>query len=616
VQKRRRDDNDDDLISNVDEDGALAKFTEKLRKHRRALLLGVLVAAVVLVAFGSWLTIKALDAKSNLELARQSAQQAKEALLQGKTDEASKFAESARVQAQQANDATHSVPWAVASFVPWLGSPFTTGQQISDVVLGLASDVLQPAAQVGLAISPDQLFANGRVDVATLRAEESQLDTISQAATQLNVKARSISDPRYVSLLGDARSQLQEQTVEVAGLLENTALAARLAPAMMGADGPRTYFMGFQTNAEARGTGGLLGGFGILRFDDGTPTVDALASNRELVGAYAPIDLGAEYSEMYGYTNPTTDFRNSNLSSHFPYAAQIWKAMWEKDTGIPVDGAMVLDPVALSYLLGAVGPITMPDGEKVTKDNVVELTESTAYARYPDDQIARKKYLQDIASEVVKKMTGKVESPRALLDALGRAVSERRIAVWSADPAEQELLEQTPLAHSIPDDAAPYAEIVINNLGGNKLDYYLRREIEYVADGCDGDTRMSTVTVRLKNDLPSNPKLPDYILGTAGLLPDIPLDLPKGTMLTSVRLLATSGAKLVSSLANGERAPVISGAERGHPTFEVQVAIPPGQSGELAFRLSEPTSPGEARVPIQPLVDTVNPVVSVPQCSG
>ena len=78
-------------------------------------------------------------------------------------------------------------------------------------------------------------------------------------------------------------------------LLENTALAARLAPSMMGADGPRTYFMGFQTNAEARGTGGLLGGFGILRFDNGTPTVDTLAANTELVGPFAPIDLGPEY---------------------------------------------------------------------------------------------------------------------------------------------------------------------------------------------------------------------------------------------------------------------------------------------------------------------------------
>lgn len=606
---------DDAPTSTDDDDSPRARLAARLRRHRREIVLGSFVLLLLVVAFGIWLGASAVNAKSQLEQARQNAQQAKETLLQGKTDEASKFADAAVVHARQARDATHSIPWNITAALPWVGSPFETGQQISDVVLGLAADVLQPAARVGLAISPDQLFANGRVDVQTLRDEESQLQEISSAATRLNADADAISDPRYVSLLGDARSQLQDQTAEVAGLLENTALAARLAPAMMGADGPRTYFMGFQTNAEARGTGGLLGGFGILRFDDGTPTVDTLASNRELIGAYAPIDLGAEFGKTYGYTNPTTDFRNSNLSSHFPYAAQIWKAMWEKDTGINVDGAIVLDPVALSYMLGAVGSVALPDGEKVTKDNVVELTESTAYARFPDDQIARKKYLQDIAGEVVKKMTGTVESPRALLDALGRAVSERRIAIWSAVPAEQELLEQTPLAHAIPEDPAPYAEVVINNLGGNKLDYYLRREIEYVADGCDGEARMSTVTVRLKNDLPNDPSIPDYILGTAGLLPELPLNLPKGTMVTSVRLLATSGAKLQSALANGERAPVISGTERGHPTFEVQVIIPPAQSGELTFRLSEPTSPGEARVPVQPLVDTVTPVVSVPECA-
>ncbi|MCQ6463536.1 DUF4012 domain-containing protein, partial [Vibrio parahaemolyticus] len=81
-----------------------------------------------------------------------------------------------------------------------------------------------------------------------------------------------ISDPAYLSILRDTRTELQEQTSEITGQLENTALAARLAPAMMGADGPRTYFMGFQTNAEARGTGGLLGAFGILRFDNGAAT--------------------------------------------------------------------------------------------------------------------------------------------------------------------------------------------------------------------------------------------------------------------------------------------------------------------------------------------------------
>jgi hypothetical protein len=579
---------------------------------RRKLLFSSFALLAVVVAFGCWLGVRALDAKSNLEQARSSAQQSKDALLKGNAEDASKWADDAQSQAQAARNATHSLPWNIASIVPWLGSPFKTGQQISDVVLGLAADVLQPSAHAGAAISPDQLLADGHLDVQLLRDHEPALSKIAADATRLDANAQAISDPTYLSLLGDARSELQSQTSEIAKLLENTALAARVAPSMMGADGPRTYFMGFQTNAEARGTGGLLGGFGILRFDNGVPTVDTLAPNTELDKPFTPIDLGPEYADQYGFTNPSTDSRNSNLSPHFPYAAQIWKSMWAQQTGMNVDGAIAIDPVALSYILGATGPVTMADGEVITRDNVVELTESTAYIRFPTDQPARKQYLQDIAKEVVKKMTGPVQSPRDLLDALGKAVSEGRIAVWSASPADQKLLEETPLAHVVPDDPAPYAAVVINNLGGNKLDYYLKRGIEYAADGCDGDMRNSTVTIRLNSTVPGG--LPDFLAGTAGLVRNAPINVPSGTMLTSVRLIATKGAVLKSALANNQRVPVIRGTELGHPTFEVQVAIPPGKSGELTIHLAEPTSPGTPGVPIQPLLDTVTPVISVPEC--
>ncbi|MFS0899071.1 DUF4012 domain-containing protein [Mycolicibacterium litorale] len=583
--------------------------------RRRHLIFAGSFLLLVIIALGAWLAVRSVEAKSSLEAARNSAQQAKDALLQGDTQGAAAHADEAKFRAQQARDATHSIPWNIASAVPWLGDPFTTGQQISDVVLGLTTDVLEPAARVGTVLSPDKLLQGNRIDVQALREREPELRALAAAATKLDDNAREISDPNYVSLLLDARSQLQAQTSSVAELLDNTALASHIVPSMMGADGPRTYFMGFQTNAEARGTGGLLGGFGVVRFDNGTATVDTLASNRDLDGASASVDLGREFSDMYGFTNPTTDFRNSNLSSHFPYAAQIWKSMWAGQTGMNVDGVIGLDPVALSYVLGAVGPVRMPDGEVITKDNVVELTESTAYSRFPTDQTARKMYLQDIASEVVNKITGRIESPRKLLEGLGKAVGERRIAVWSAVPAEQELLEETPLAHVIPDDPAPYAQVVINNLAGNKLDYYLRRQIEYVADGCNAETRNSTVTIRLANEAPKD-GLTDFVATAQGLRRDIPLDVPKGTMVTSVRLLATTGATLVSALVDGQQVPVFSGTERGHPSFEVQLGIPPGQSGDLTFRLSEPTSAGPARVPVQPLIDTVKPKVSVPQCSG
>jgi len=595
---------------------------------------GALAASLVAVIFIGWLGIQGLAAKSNLEKARDSAEQAKDALLSGESADATRFAENAQFHASQARAATHSLPWNVAAAVPVLGSPMKTTQQISDVVLGLADDVLLPAAVKGAGLSTDKLIDGTRINLQLLRAEAPRLSELSAAAAELDAKSQAISKPAYPSLIRDARSQLQDQTSRLAQLLGNTALSAKLAPSMLGADGPRTYLMAFQNNAEARGTGGLLGGFGILRFDNGTPTVDTLAPNTDLDEAAATIDLGPEFDAQYGFTKPYTDFRNSNLSSHFPYAAQIWKSMWEQESGLVVDGVITVDPIALSYLLGAIGPVTLADGELINQENVVELTQSTAYSRFAPVDIApaglsatesdrfnraaaailRKRYLQEVASAIVEKMAGPLPAPRKLLDALGQAVSERRIAVWSASPPDQKLLEETPLAHTIPQDSGPYAAVIINNLAGNKMDYYLRREIEYAADGCDGDMRNSTITVKLTNTASAEKPLPEYVGGSPGLSGTLPLSVPSGTMVTSVRVIATEGARLMSVTSNGERTSAFSNVERGHPSFEVQVAIPPGQSGELRFYLSEPTAPGQPRVPIQPLIDNVAPVVSVPAC--
>lgn len=568
----------------------------------------------MLLVLGAWLGFQGLSAKSSLEKARNSAQQVKDSLLDGNTAEATQKADSALSAAQSARSTTHSGLWNIAAGLPVVGGPFKAGQQISDVVVGLAADILGPAAKAGIGLSPSKLYQDGRVDVQLLREQEPELVRLSESATRLDEQAAAVASAGFVAPLNTARTQLRNQTSEIESLLKNTSLAARVGPSMMGADGPRTYLLAFQTNAEARGTGGLLGGVGILRFDNGQPTVDTLASNAELYQAKATIDLGPEFNELYGASRPYTDVRNSNQSAHFPNAAQIWRSMWENETGTKVDGVIATDPVALSYILGAVGPVTVR-GQEVTQENVVELTMSTAYRMFPTDQSARKQYLQDIANAVVKKVTGQVKSPGKLLEALGRAAGERRIMIWSAFPDVQRVLEETTLAHTIPGDSAPYAQIVINNFGGNKMDYYLRREIEYAADGCDGDMRNSTITVRLTNTRGDNE--PEWASVSQGLPKDLPFKIPPGTMVSSVKLLATKGATLQSLTADGNQAlPNTEAVERGHPSFEVQVVIPANQSGELKFRLSEPTNPGEPRAPVQPLIDTIKPDVAVPECTG
>lgn len=579
--------------------------------RRRNIVAGLGITAVVAAAFVAWLGYTALEVKGNLELARDHAQSTKTALLAGDTDGAQRSAADADKYANLAYSDTNSISWGIASAIPFVGSPFETTKQMTSVVHGLTTDVLLPAVDAGTALAPRELIQpGGRIALEPLRDAAPVLEQTTAAAQQLSAQAQAVPESRFVSAVNDARTSLVDQTTDLTTLLGNTSTAASLAPAMLGLDGPRNYFIGFQTNAEARGTGGLLGGYGIIRAVDGTASVDTLGRNSDLGMKNIPMDLGPDFENLYGANRPTSDFRNSNLSSHFPYAAQIWQSLWFQESGGElVDGAIAIDPIALSYILDVVGPVTMPDGEVVSADNVVELTESTAYIRFADDNNARKEYLQTIAALVVDKMTGKISSPGALLDAVGRGVSEGRIAVWSAKPQEQEVLASTPLGHTLPSDEAPFAGVVINNQAGNKLDYYLTRSIYYSAESCDGDTRSSTVTISLTNNAPPV-DLPDYVDGMVVN----PKNLPDGTNMAAVSLVATQGANLDSVAVDGMISFARSGKEQGHPVFMTLATIPQGETVDVVFHLTEPTGAGEARVPVQPLVDDPTVTIDVPIC--
>ncbi len=60
----------------------------------------------------------------------------------------------------------------------------------------------------------------------------------------------------------------------------------------------------------------------------------------------------------------------------------------------------------------------------------------------------------------------------------------------------------------------------------------------------------------------------------------------------------------------------IRGNELGHPVFTVPTTILQGKTVELRYELTEPAVPGEARVPVQPLVDIPKVTVNVPNCGG
>ena len=119
--------------------------------------------------------------------------------------------------------------------------------------------------------------------------------------------------------------------------------------------------------------------------------------------------------------------------------------MWRQQFGTEVDGVLSVDPVTLSYLLAATGPIGLPTGDTLLSENAVQLLLADVYARYtvPAHQDA---FFAAAASSVFDAIAGGNFEPAALVSAISRAGEEHRILIWSAHAEEQAMLAPTTLA--------------------------------------------------------------------------------------------------------------------------------------------------------------------------
>jgi hypothetical protein len=405
----------------------------------------------------------------------------------------------------------------------------------------------------------------------------------------------------WLSSVDAAYADALNQATALNSTMKSADLAVRILPEMLGADGPKHFFLAFQNESEARGTGWLPGAFAIVQANHGKLTFTRMESDDILGGIAAKVDFGPDYRHLYDGAATTTLYGNGNLSPNFPYAAQIWASMWQNHSGQKVDGVIAIDPTALGYLLAVTGPATLPDKSQVSADNAVALTQATAYAKFPYtgavDNAQRKAYLLEVATAASKKVLGARGEPTALFRAAGKAAGERRILLWSADPAVQKDLAQTSVAGIIPTTTAPYVGLSIVNEGGNKLDYYLDRSLTWQAAGC-GPTRRTTVTIKLTNNAPANGLSP-YVTGRSDARSYL---VKPGDNRLSVSYLATQGALMESVTVAGKPGTSRVGVERGHPVYTVDLELPRGTSRTIVLRLSEPAVAGAPIVLRQPLV--------------
>lgn len=282
---------------------------------------------------------------------------------------------------------------------------------------------------------------------------------------------------------------------------------------LIGSKSPKRYFVALQNSAQARGTGGMPGTFAVLEINKGKIKILRTGTNTELRSANRiPIEVPNEFRQIYG--EYPANWNPSNLSPHFPYAARIWLALWNSQHNEKLDGAIAVDPFVLSSLLKATGNIEV-DGRILTPENTVDELLSRFYVTYEKDNQRRKNYLAKVALTFGKKLEESAPAPMDLMQSLLNPLSENRILIYSSASEIQKILEESAISGSLNFRNSNNFRAIVLNTSGNKMDYYLKRELKIESISCS--PRKSRVTFRLLIDVDPKLDLPDYVNGRKDL---------------------------------------------------------------------------------------------------
>jgi hypothetical protein len=399
-------------------------------------------------------------------------------------------------------------------------------------------------------------------------------------ARDMVAEAQRVSDGPRTWLLPPVAGPVETFDFEVRDLRRTLDVAVALTealPQFLGQDGTRRYFFGAQNPAELRGTGGLLGAYSILTVTEGS--ID-LAPFRPIIqlddvppGTVEPPN--PDYEEMYDRFGGTGFWRNLNMTPDLPSAATAIERLYEHVQGVRLDGTIVADPEALASLMSVTGSVRAPGAGLVEPGEMVAFLSNEAFSVYSDPG-ARKRILGQMAERVLNTYLAEASTDRrAAGRALVDAASGGHLMIHAADPAIQRNLHVAGITGQLPRTPGDRFALVVNNAGGNKVDFYTDRTVRYEMTLLPDGVGEADVTVSYVNEAPDEGQ-PAYVIGPFRGVSDA----GENVMITS----AFCGSCRVHDVGlEGEPTGVTLGEELGYSVVTKTLQLPSGAGQEVGY---------------------------------
>lgn len=546
---------------------------------RRSLIGGAVVAVVVVGILSVFTAVSAYSARDRITRALDLSDEALAAAEDGDAVLAGSLIGAAGEELDAIAD-DFSAPWlAPARFVPVLGQHAGALRDLS----AAGGAVAASASEVLVGVDPDILLPGpGSIDVDAVRALVGPMNDLRRELGAAIVTIQDIDDTWVLPLAADRIDEVGEELTARFDTVTGADDIMASLPGLLGGDGTRRYLVVFMTPAEARAAGGFAGNWAEIVAADGRIAVvdsgrgDVLTNGVGPTGVRLPDDIDVSLHDGFRLTEV---FQNVTAIVDFPSMARAAAAWYTQATGTAVDGVIGVDPDAMAGLVRLSGPVTIDD-RTFDAGGLRDFVLRGQYVDFEDDEEGREEILEALTFGVFETLvTSEPPTPVALVDVMGPLVERDSIRMISLDDTENAALRSIGLTDDFPLPAGQdLLAVVTQNLGENKIDSFLERDIAYDAtvDPATGDVT-ARLTVTLTNTAPAD-GLPGAIIGNNDL------DFRPGTNRT--RLQIYTPLQLVRATVAGDTVPMVPETELGWNRFRRDLFVDAGSSITLTVDLA------------------------------
>lgn len=365
-------------------------------------------------------------------------------------------------------------------WLPYLGGDFKTARQWTnafDAVL----EAVEPSLEAYEKLLPYLKTGPAGKALAGFSKNNGAEIVEAQAAVQ-NARARFDAipardlSPQARALLDGTRRGLDEWSGALT-LLER-------APLLLGAESPKKYLVLAQNNDELRPTGGFITAVGVVQVNRGEIQMnwfgDSLsADDLNLIHPSPPLPL-----QKYMWASQWL-LRDANWYAHFPTSADVAQSMYARDHGVRTDGVIAVDMRFLPLLVQAVPGLEL-GGVTLTRDNVIGEIKANWKPLPPSDYMTsewfsaeRKNFLGDLLRAVIAHMEDGSVRPATLAQAILFGLNGKVVQLYFNDAAAQQAVVSAGWGGAIQPGGADYLSVIDSNVGFNKVNARVTREIFY-----------------------------------------------------------------------------------------------------------------------------------------